>query len=265
MAGGLRKRVVSAVVLAPPVLAALIAGPPYSDILIVAAAAILAWEWGGIVLRSRGFAGWLMVPLLAASVAAGSMVSLDLVAFGLVAVAVVTGLAARLERGVSKPALWLGGGTLYLAPPCLALLLLRREEPEGLLFVVFVMLTVWAADIGGYFFGKGIGGKKLMPSVSPNKTWAGLYGGMGAAAVTGATVSLLFSEADFIGAAVLGAGIAVIDQIGDLFESAIKRRFDRKDSSGLIPGHGGLLDRVDGLMPVALIVMLLVAFGTGPL
>lgn len=265
MSGGLRKRVVSAVVLAPPVLAALIAGPPYSDILIVAAAAVLAWEWSGIVLRDRGVAGWLLIPLLAASVAAGSFVSLDLVVLGVLGAAALGGLAARLECGSMTSALWLGGGVIYLAPPCLALLLLRREEPEGLLFVVFVVLTVWAADIGGYFFGKGIGGKKLMPSVSPNKTWAGLYGGMAAAAVTGATVSLLFSEADFIGAAVLGAGIAVIDQIGDLFESAIKRRFGRKDASGLIPGHGGLLDRVDGLMPAALVVMLLVVFGTGPL
>lgn len=265
MSGGLRRRVVSAIVLAPPVLAALVAGPPYSDILIVVSAAVLAWEWGGLVLDRRGVAGWLLVALLPLSVAAGAVLSLQLVSLTVLGAAAISCLARRLERGSSSSSLWLAGGALYLAPPCLALLLLRREEPEGLLFVVFVVLAVWATDIGGYFVGKGIGGKKLMPSVSPNKTWAGLFGGMAGAAATGAAVSLLFSQADLLGAAALGAAIAVIDQIGDLFESAIKRRFGKKDSSGLIPGHGGLLDRVDGLMPAALVVMLLVAFGTGPL
>jgi phosphatidate cytidylyltransferase len=265
MAEGLRRRVVSAVVLAPPVLAALIAGPPYSDILIVIAAAVLAWEWSGLVLPARGASGWLLVAVLPLLVAGGAFVTLESLAAGLLAGIVLCGVVGLVERRRHAAALWLAGGVLYLAPSCLALLLLRREEPEGLLFVIFVVLTVWAADIGAYFIGKAVGGKKLLPSVSPNKTWAGLFGGMAAAAATGTAVSLLFSQADLTGAATLGAGIAVIDQIGDLFESGIKRRFGRKDSSGLIPGHGGLLDRVDGLMPAAVVVLLLVAFDSSPL
>ena len=255
----------SAAVLAPPVLAALIIGPPYSDLLIVLAAAILAWEWGGLVLERRSLPAWLLVlflPLFVAGAIALHPLHLAAAAAG---GTLVCYLLQRIEAGRDAPGLWLAAGIVYLLPPCAALLLLRRAEPEGLLFVLFVLLTVWATDIGAYFAGRAIGGKKLLPSVSPNKTWAGLLGGMAAAAAVGAGLSTLFSHGQLFGAAALGAGLAVIAQAGDLFESGVKRHFGRKDASALIPGHGGLLDRVDGLMPASLAVMLLVCAGGGPL
>lgn len=265
MSGSLRARVVSAAVLAPPVLAALIAGPPFSDILIVLAAAVLAWEWGGLVLERRSLPAWLLVIFLPLFVAGAIFVSPLQLAGAILGGSLVCYLLQRLESGREGPGLWLASGAVYLAVPCIALLLLRRAEPEGLLFVLYVVLVVWATDIGAYFFGRAIGGRKLLPAVSPNKTWAGLIGGMILAAAVGAAVSLLLSHAHLAGAALLGAVLALVAQAGDLFESGVKRHFGKKDASRLIPGHGGLLDRVDGLMPAALVVMLLLSAGIGPL
>lgn len=263
--GRLRTRVLSAIVMAPPVLAALIAGPPYSDILIVACAGVLAWEWGGLTLEARRLPAWLLVLFVPLFVAGGIFLHPLHLAAAALGGSLLCYLLQRLESGRPGPALWLAVGLFYIVPPCVALLSLRRVEPEGLLFVLFVLLVVWATDIGGYFVGRAIGGPRLLPSVSPNKTWAGLLGGMAAAAGTGAAVSLLFSHAYPPGAALLGAGLAIVAQAGDLFESGVKRHFGKKDASDLIPGHGGLLDRVDGLMPSTLVVMILVLAGSGPL
>lgn len=258
MASSLRTRILSAIVLAPPVLAALVAGPPYSDILIVLAAAIMAWEWGGMVAGKRGLAAWLLV-LFTGLFAAASIVLHPLhLAAAAAGGILVCYLVQRLESARDTPGLWLAGGLVYLLPPSIALLLLRREEPEGLLFVLFAVLTVWATDIGAYFAGRALGGPKILPAISPHKTWAGLFGGMLAAAAVGAGLSQLFSRAALPDAALLAAGLAVLAQAGDFLESGIKRHFGVKDASTLIPGHGGLLDRVDGLMPVALVLAILI-------
>ncbi len=265
MASGLRARVLSAIVLAPPVLAALVAGPPYSDILIVFAAALLAWEWGGLTLERRGTAAWLLVLFVPLFVAAGMFLHPVHLAVAAAGGTLLCYLLQRLDSGRDAPALWLAAGVLYLVPPCLALLLLRRAEPEGLLLVLFAVLTVWATDIGAYFVGRSVGGWKILPAISPNKTWAGLAGGMAAAAIVAAALSSLFSHASLEGAALLGACLAVLAQAGDFLESGIKRHFGKKDASNLIPGHGGLLDRVDGLLPVGLAMMILVCADAGPL
>ncbi|MEX0923795.1 MAG: phosphatidate cytidylyltransferase [Rhodovibrionaceae bacterium] len=258
MAGGLRTRVLSAAVMAPPVLAALVAGPPYSDILIVGSAMVLAWEWGGMILGKRGMPAWLLVLFTGLFVAGGIFLHPLHLAVTAVGGGLLCYLLQRQESGRDAPGLWLAAGLFYILPPSIALLWLRREEPEGLLFVLFAVLTVWATDIGAYFAGRAIGGWKILPSISPSKTWAGLAGGMLAAAAVGAGLSQLFSHATLPGAALLAAGLAVLAQAGDFLESAIKRHFSRKDASALIPGHGGLLDRVDGLLPVALVLMILV-------
>ncbi|MCG8503623.1 MAG: phosphatidate cytidylyltransferase, partial [Sphingomonadales bacterium] len=126
--------------------------------------------------------------------------------------------------------------------------------------ILWLLLVVWLTDIGGYFAGKGIGGPKLAPRLSPKKTWAGLFGGMALAALGGAIVSLALDFGQAVMMATLSAGLAVIEQISDLLESGIKRRFGAKDSGHLIPGHGGLLDRVDGIVLVAASVGLAVLF-----
>jgi phosphatidate cytidylyltransferase len=155
---------------------------------------------------------------------------------------------------------WLMLCVLYVGLPCVAILWLRAE-PLGLATLLWIFALVWATDTGAYFAGRAIGGPKLMPAVSPKKTWAGLFGGMVAAALAGAVVGFIVDGASPWLLAVVSAVLAVIAQSGDLGESALKRRFGAKDSSGLIPGHGGVLDRVDGLVTVILAVAAVSALG----
>lgn len=152
---------------------------------------------------------------------------------------------------------WLTGGLLYIGLAAVALMLVR--DVLGFKGALWLMATVWATDIGAYFAGRTIGGPKIAPAISPSKTWAGLGGGMLAAGI----VSWLMGR--WIGSDstlfMLGAPLAVLAQAGDFFESWLKRRAGVKDSSNLIPGHGGVLDRLDGLMPVAILVGALLWFG----
>ncbi len=148
---------------------------------------------------------------------------------------------------------WKWLGLAYVALPCLSMIWLRsvqfEENPEaGRHIVMYLLLVVWSTDIGAYFAGRAIGGPKLAPAISPNKTWAGLAGGVAAAMLVGGFCSF-FSPypRSFVSAMVIGGLLAVVAQGGDLFESWIKRRAGVKDSGTLIPGHGGILDRIDGL------------------
>ena len=145
---------------------------------------------------------------------------------------------------------WLTGGFLYVALGVLALFLVR--EVLGFAGALWLMATVWATDIGAYFAGRTIGGPKIAPAISPSKTWAGLIGGMVAAELVSWLIGRwIGSDATLFK---LGAPMAVLAQMGDFFESWMKRRAGVKDSSALIPGHGGVLDRLDGLLPVAIAI-----------
>jgi phosphatidate cytidylyltransferase len=147
---------------------------------------------------------------------------------------------------------WTAAGFLYAAAALLASVLVRRDQIEGLVALILVLLVVWATDIGGYFAGRSLGGPKLWPRVSPNKTWAGAIGGFVASLLVAAGFAAC-GLGKIMPVLVLGACLSVASQLGDLLESAIKRRFGVKDSSHIIPGHGGLMDRLDGY--VAAIVM----------
>lgn len=240
-------RIVAALVLAPLAIATAYAG---------------GWLWAGLVtLTSVGlYLEWLMVVNAAREIrvtASGSValaiagwylaaghlqVALAVLALGLVAVALLSGERRR----------WTTAGFLYAAAAEIASILVRRDEPDGLIALIFVLLVVWGTDIGGYFAGRGIGGPKLWPRVSPKKTWAGAIGGFAV------SLAIAFGFAAFgVGQAlpllVLAAVLSIASQLGDLLESAVKRRFGVKDSSHIIPGHGGLLDRLDGY--VAAIVL----------
>lgn len=148
----------------------------------------------------------------------------------------------------------MGLGVLYVGLPVLALLVLRAE-PMGILLTFWAMALVWACDIGAYFTGRAIGGPKLAPDISPGKTWAGLIGGIVAAALFGLALHWLFALP--LPLALNTPVLALVSQAGDLFESRLKREAGVKDSGNILPGHGGLLDRLDGLVPVAPIAAIL--------
>ena len=153
-------------------------------------------------------------------------------------------------------------GLVYVLGAVVALLWLRHQPVLGRETVIWLMACVWATDIGGFFVGRAVGGAKLAPSISPGKTWSGLIGGMCWSAVASALFGLVFSHGDTWILALIGAMLAVVAQAGDLLESHAKRRAGVKDSGKLIPGHGGLLDRVDGLIAVLVVVALArLAFG----
>jgi len=150
---------------------------------------------------------------------------------------------------------WSAGGFVYAAAALVASVLLRFDADMGFVALVFVFLIVWVTDIGGYFAGRGIGGPKLWARVSPKKTWAGAIGGFAASLAVAAVFAFLAPHRDSellalkIGPLLaLGGVLSIVSQLGDLFESAVKRRFGVKDSSQLIPGHGGLMDRLDGFI-----------------
>jgi len=208
-------------------------------------------EWSGLCgLRARSGAG-AAVPgaLLAAGLATAFLSPVA----GAIVLLAGTGLLVVMSR---RPGL--GIGILYIGPAYLALYLMRNQ-PAGLRNVLFVMAVVWAGDIGAYLFGRLVGGPRLAPKISPGKTWAGAIGGTLAAVLAGAAAGY---EAP-LHAAILAFILSLVAQAGDLLESAVKRHFGAKDSGWIIPGHGGLLDRLDGVL-AASPVALLWSFATGP-
>ena len=138
-------------------------------------------------------------------------------------------------------------------------------QGDGLTLLLWLLLTVWATDIFAFFVGRSLGGPRLAPRISPKKTWSGLAGGVLAAVAVGLAFAYgLDSSKNWAFPMVLGALLALIAQAGDLMESGLKRRFGVKDSSNLIPGHGGVLDRIDGLMPTSIAVAILIWLGEAP-
>lgn len=169
-------------------------------------------------------------------------------------------LAAFLALLRGRSVAWAAMGAAYVILPLISILWLRQHHPQGLAYTYWLLVVVWATDTGAYFAGSRIGGPKLAPRISPRKTWSGLAGGMLAAAILAAVLGQALGLALEPGAlALIGAALAAWSQMGDLTESAVKRRFGVKDSGRIIPGHGGILDRVDGLIFAAPAVALILA------
>lgn len=163
----------------------------------------------------------------------------------------------RLARGWGLS--WQVAGFVYALLAALSLLWIRDRADDGLALIIWVFLVTWATDIGAYFAGRAIGGPKLAPTVSPNKTWAGLYGGVAATTLIGGAWALLTGLNLVL--LLLAPLFAVAAQGGDLFESWMKRRAGVKDSGRWLPGHGGIFDRLDGLLPVAMLTAIAVIAG----
>ncbi len=261
--GGPWIRLISAAVLVPPVLAALYFGTPYSEILVLAAASVLAWEWAGLCgIAAPRPAGLVVIAAIFTAVACGAIREYEIAGW-LVAVGAMAAAVAASREGAER-SFWAGFGVVYLAVPCLGFLWLRQFASSGLVLVFWLLLVVWATDTAAYFTGRAIGGPKLAPAISPKKTWAGFIGGVLAAALAGVALGLIFDSGQLAVVAAASALVSVVAQMGDLIESGIKRRFGVKDSGRLIPGHGGLFDRVDGLLTASLVVAILVWHrGTG--
>jgi len=243
-------RVLAAIVLAPIAIAIAWYGGWLWALLVVLATIGLYLEWLVIVGLARELRA--SVPGVAALAVAGICLiaarldaALIVLGVGLVAVAVLS--PARRN--------WSATGFFYAAAAEVASVLVRHDPVNGFAALFFVLLVVWAADIGGYFAGRGIGGPKLWPSVSPKKTWAGAVGGFAASlAVAAGFAAFDLGKAGPL--LMLSGALSVVSQLGDLFESAVKRRFGVKDSSHIIPGHGGLMDRLDGFVAAVVVAAL---------
>lgn len=227
-----------------------------------AAVVVMVLEWRRI---TAGTGGRVQGAPYAAA-AAGSVVLSALAPFWVAAAVLIGGAAAAmaldLGRGRRAAGLWSLAGALYIGAAGIALVALRGFEPFGLLTIVWVVLVVIATDVGGYFAGRMIGGPKLWRRVSPNKTWAGTIGGIVLAALVGGLFDWVALGDDYLQICALSAIAAMVSQAGDLAESALKRRFGVKDSGTIMPGHGGLLDRLDGQIP-AILIAALVTFARG--
>lgn len=243
-------RIVTGVAMAAVALAALWAGSLPFAVLAGAIAVIVSWEWGRIV-RSAGVDAIFIIQASAVVVAV-VLASRGLAGLGLIAVLVAAILSALLAFGERGHMAALGA--LYAGLPAVALVWLRGADIHGLLAVLFLLLAVWTTDTGAYFAGRQFGGPKLMPRVSPNKTWSGLIGGVAAAGIVGLAFALLANAGLHPGRmTVSGMVLGLVAQAGDLFESALKREYGVKDASALIPGHGGFMDRIDGLAAAAVV------------
>jgi phosphatidate cytidylyltransferase len=249
-------RVISGVVMAAVTLGLTFAGfLPFAGLILVIAV-IVAWEWGSVV-RGVGI-DITTIAHVAAVVVAVALVTMGLVALALLALLIGAILVGLLATGRHP---WTSAtGVAFAGLPAIALIWLRDDPNFGLLAVLFVMIVVVVTDTAAYFSGRLIGGPKLWPRVSPNKTWAGLIGAVTASALAGALYASLVAGSHAAKLALLGAGLAIVAQGGDLAESALKRRFGAKDASNIIPGHGGFMDRIDGLVTAAVAAALFAAF-----
>lgn len=239
-----KKRVVSALILAPAALALVVLGGQAFAIFIAAFAAAMAWEW--VRMTDPG------APPRAFATATGTAVGAALLAAqdaqGWTVFWMLAGAAGcALDRRPRGDAIYAFAGVLYVSVSTALLVTLRNGEPGGLGAALFLLAVVWSADTFAYLGGSWIGGPKLLPSASPNKTWAGLAAGLCLGVAAGVAVAYAYDMTP-VHAGLIAAPTALAAVLGDLLMSLVKRRFKVKDAGALIPGHGGVLDRVDALM-----------------
>ncbi|MBP1849947.1 phosphatidate cytidylyltransferase [Rhizobium halophytocola] len=246
MSEELRLRILSSIVLIPLVLGATWLG----DIAFRAISALIGlliyYEWSTITgladksLRGNAW-GWLSIVVVCLNLLFGSPdMTLPLLS-GFVVTVLILAILGRVCG-------WLPGGIAYAGLSAVSLAAIRGDDAVGFSAMIFVFVIVWATDILAYFVGRAIGGPKLAPRISPGKTWSGAIGGTIAGVIGGLLVALTIFQTVSVWNVAVALLLSVSSQIGDLFESFIKRRFGVKDSSRLIPGHGGVMDRVDGLV-----------------
>jgi phosphatidate cytidylyltransferase len=231
----------------PVALAAVWFGSPFLPALVALLGAGMGWEWARMSRLQSPSA--VLFAILGPFVAACAMAFQEDVLSVLLAIVFAAGVAIA-EKDL-RLRLWGAAATLWIALPCAAILWLDRGA-GGRERIIYLFAVVWASDIGAYAFGRLIGGPKLAPALSPNKTWAGAVGGLASAMVIGGLAAAAYTADPPALLLAISAFVAIAAQAGDLIESFAKRCFNVKDSGGLIPGHGGLLDRLDSLLAAAL-------------
>jgi len=262
-----RWRVASAAVLAPVALIGAYVGGALFVGLCAAAAATILWEWTVVVAREPdlrillpGFGALAAAALLAWAGLPGA--AMGIVALGaLLAGGFVAALPHRYPA--TNPTVWGPAGVIYAGVALVGPAALRSDPELGLTALLFLFATVWATDIFAYLTGRALGGPLLCPQLSPHKTWAGAIGGLAGGVAAGATVAYASAGTGPAAAGVLALVLSIVAQGGDLFESAVKRRFGVKDASRLIPGHGGVMDRLDGFLAAAFVALLIGAAHQG--
>jgi len=237
-------RVCSALVLVPLAIGtAYLGGWPFALFWGAAALGVL-WEWISLVAPSEE-----RFMLLTGGAALALAVALAGMGHAWAAVIVLAmGALGAAALTLAQQRAWIAGAVPYAGALAVAPMVLRTDEQDGFLAVLFLFAIVWMTDIGAYFAGRTLGGPKLVPQVSPNKTWAGAVGGLLGAILVAVAVAKLAALSAVFTLAMVALALSIVAQAGDLFESFLKRRFSAKDSSHLIPGHGGLMDRLDGFV-----------------
>ncbi len=255
----LRARALSALVLGPLVLGVVyLGGWPFRAMVVVAALLALR-EWvrmivPGVLDRTFFVSCAAIILVVTLHLLIGPATALSAAMVATLVAGLVAGTGATAVR--PKDRWWSAFCIPYIGLSCVALIWLRDAPQIGTALICFLLLSVWANDTGAFVVGRAIGGPRLAPSISPAKTWAGFWGGLATAALALAGVAIGYGAHSPLIAALLATLLAVMSNCGDLFESAVKRRYNVKDSGGIIPGHGGLLDRIDGLLAAAPVLAL---------
>lgn len=259
----LRLRTISSVVLVLGALAAVFAGGIWFRLSMLVVAVLMAVEWGALIGRDghRKRAQWLVVAPVVAAIGVSFVMGPALaIAVGL-AGAILSAVVAS-SQGIARVG-WMLSAVMTTMVTGVAVIWLRELPETGFAIVIWMLATVAATDVGAYLVGRTIGGPKLCPSISPGKTWSGAVGGVCAAGLVALVTSLLVPDARPEVLFPMTVLLSAVGQGGDLMESALKRHFKVKDSGGLIPGHGGVLDRVDAQMAVIPVVALSVLLSGG--
>ncbi|HXI86404.1 MAG TPA: phosphatidate cytidylyltransferase [Parvularculaceae bacterium] len=259
--GSLARRIVSALVLIPAAIAALYAGGAVFAATVSFASVLMVFEWTRMVEEREFSPAFYALALAAAAALSAAAAGHYPWAYGACgAGALAAGMMSRRRRR------WSAFAGAYILAPSVALIWLRADPESGRSLVLMLLLIVWGADTGGYVAGRLVGGPKLHPAVSPTKTWAGAIGGVVMGGLAGLAASLFIFQSSGTGFLTLvGAILGLASILGDTAESAFKRIFGVKDASGFIPGHGGVLDRLDGMIfattAMALVLYLHIVLG----
>jgi phosphatidate cytidylyltransferase len=258
----LRLRVGSALVLAPAAIGVAYLGGWFFAVFWAGAALIVIYEWTMLVYGNER-RSVLVVGVAAVTIAVALFAGAGVSAWrdGLVIASLIVLAMGMLAAGATAPPgrrLWVASGVPYAGAMGLAPIYLRSDPELGFVVIVFLFAVVWTTDIAAYFVGRAVGGPKLAPRLSPKKTRSGALGGLAGAALM-AMLVLYVSGAgtSFVGPVLVALALSIAAQVGDLFESAVKRRFGAKDAGSLIPGHGGLMDRLDGFVAAAVLACLI--------